>query len=321
MARSIAPRPRAARDRGAGEGERGERPFHLIVTADDFGLDLAINEAVEQAFNAGALTAASLMVGQPAAADAVERARRLPGLRVGLHVTLTCGARPVLPPQQVPDLVDADGRFPADLASLGWRLAISRAARRQAEQEIRAQFQAFADSGLTLDHANGHQHYHLHPFVLETVLRIGSDFGLRAMRVPYEPLWLARAVPASSVRADFASAIGWALGTSWMRRRIRRAGLACNDYLFGLRCSGRLDASAICRAIDELRPGVVELYLHPATRSGPEQLAAGVGARADQELDALVSYPTRAHLRAFPGSKGGYMDIPGVAFLAQGAPA
>ena len=121
---------------------------HLIVTADDFGLDLAINEAVEQAHREGVLTAASLMVGQAAARDAVERARRLPGLRVGLHVTLT-GAWPVLPAHQLPDLVDAAGRLPTNLPAFGWRLATSGAARRQAEQEIRAQFQAFAQTGLT----------------------------------------------------------------------------------------------------------------------------------------------------------------------------
>jgi hopanoid biosynthesis associated protein HpnK len=293
---------------------------HLIVTADDFGLDLAINEAVERAYSEGALTAASLMVGQPAARDAVERARRLPGLRVGLHVTLT-GAHPVLPPQRIPDLVDSSGRLPSDLAALGWRLAASAAVRQQAEQEIRAQFQAFADTGLKLDHANAHQHFHMHPFVLGRMLAIGRGFGLRAVRVPFEPLWLARAVPASAPHAGRLAGLGWAIGTGWMRRRIRRAGLLCNDYLFGLRCTGRLDASAMCRAIDEMRPGVVELYLHPATRDGPPERAAGVGARAVQEFEALISSPTRAHLRALSASLGGYMDIPGAPIAAPGAAA
>ena len=57
----------------------------LIVTADDFGLSREVNEAVEQAHREGILTAASLMVSAPAAADAVARARRLPSLRVGLQ--------------------------------------------------------------------------------------------------------------------------------------------------------------------------------------------------------------------------------------------
>ena len=42
----------------------------LIVTADDFGLAPEVNEAVEAAHSNGILTAASLMVGAPAAADA-----------------------------------------------------------------------------------------------------------------------------------------------------------------------------------------------------------------------------------------------------------
>ena len=48
-----------------------------------------VNEAVERAYREGILTSTSLMVGGAAAADAVERARRLPGLKVGLHVVLT----------------------------------------------------------------------------------------------------------------------------------------------------------------------------------------------------------------------------------------
>jgi len=166
---------------------------HVIVTADDFGLDLAINEAVEQAFTGGVLTAASLMVGQPASGDAVERARRLPGLRVGLHVTLT-GARPTLAPQRLPDLVDAAGRLPVNLAALGWRLAASPRARRQAEQEIGAQFQAFADTGLALDHANGA------PALSLASVRAGPDPAHRP------PLRVARG--ARSVRTAVAGAGG-----------------------------------------------------------------------------------------------------------------
>ena len=46
---------------------------------------------------------------------AIERARRNPRLRVGLHIAV-CEGRPVLPPSQVPDLVDArTGQFHAPL--------------------------------------------------------------------------------------------------------------------------------------------------------------------------------------------------------------
>src|SRR5271154_1203407 len=80
----------------------------LIVTADDFGLNEAVNEAVEQASRAGVLTAASLMVAAPGAADAIRRARKLPNLRVGLHLVLADG-RAALAPELIPDLTDEAG--------------------------------------------------------------------------------------------------------------------------------------------------------------------------------------------------------------------
>jgi hopanoid biosynthesis associated protein HpnK len=296
---------------------------HAIITADDFGLDPAINEAVEQAFGAGVLTAASLMVGQVAAQDAIERARRMPGLRVGLHVTLT-GARPTLPADRVADLVDRSGRLPTRLAAFGVQLAVSRAVRRQAQAEIRAQFEAFAAAGLELDHVNAHQHFHQHPIVLDAILRIGREFGMTAMRVPYEPRWLARRVPATarsagSVAGQFEAA-AWRIGADRIRRRLRAAGLASNDYLFGLRCSGNLDEATFCAALDSLGDGVVEVYLHPATRDGAAERDAGVGARATAEFAALMSPSVRARLRALcacaGGSTGGYRDIPGRALEA-----
>ena len=60
----------------------------LIVNADDFGLSPGVNAGVAQAHEQGILTSASLMVRFPAAADAVEYARRAPDLSLGLHVDL-----------------------------------------------------------------------------------------------------------------------------------------------------------------------------------------------------------------------------------------
>jgi len=158
----------------------------LIVTADDFGAAREVNDAVEAAHRGGVLTAASLMIGAPAAADAIARARRLNSLRVGLHLTLLQG-RPVLPAAAVARLIDREGTFPSNPAVLGLRLAASREARRQLAAEISAQFAAFSDSGLALDHCNAHLHFHLHPLVGRLMVAIGTRFGLRAVRLPLEP--------------------------------------------------------------------------------------------------------------------------------------
>src|ERR1700678_1424559 len=162
----------------------------LIVTADDFGLHESVNEAIERASRDGILTAASLMVGAAAAADAVRRARELPRLRVGLHLVLADG-RAVLGPDVIPGLADQSGRMNSRMFVNGVRFFAVPKLRRQLEAEIRAEFSAFARTGLTLDLVNVHKHFHLHPTLLEMLLRIGGEYGVPAVRVPDEPLWFA----------------------------------------------------------------------------------------------------------------------------------
>jgi predicted glycoside hydrolase/deacetylase ChbG (UPF0249 family) len=60
----------------------------LIVNADDFGLSPGVNSGIIAAHRNGIVTSTSLMVRHPAAAQAVELARRCPRLSVGLHVDL-----------------------------------------------------------------------------------------------------------------------------------------------------------------------------------------------------------------------------------------
>ncbi|HEY4126368.1 MAG TPA: ChbG/HpnK family deacetylase, partial [Rhizomicrobium sp.] len=132
----------------------------LVVTADDFGAAREVNEAVEIAHVRGILSATSLMVAAPAACEAVKLAKRLPSLRVGLHVVLVEG-RPILPPAQIPDLVDVNGFFRADMAVNGARIFFLPRVSRQLEHEIEAQFEAFCATGLPLDHVNAHKHFHL----------------------------------------------------------------------------------------------------------------------------------------------------------------
>jgi chitin disaccharide deacetylase len=233
----------------------------VIISADDFGLSEAVNEAVERAHRDGILDAASLMVAAPAAADAVRRARALPSLRVGLHVVVIEGPA-VLPPTAIGGLVDAEGQFPPDQFRLGVRYALLPAVRRQLGAEIRAQFAAFAATGLALDHANAHKHMHLHPIVGRLILDIGRDFGLPAIRIPAEPPDVLRRC---GTRVGPAA---WALyrWTALLRRQAQAAGVAMNDHCFGLAWSGHMTADRVRRLLQVLPDGVSEIYFHPAVR-------------------------------------------------------
>ena len=119
----------------------------LLVTGDDFGLSAGVNAAIAAAHREGILTSASLMVTGDAVPEAASLARDLPGLSTGLHLVLSGHeARAASPPQEIPDLVDAAGRFPASPAWAGVSDVLFWGRRRaQIEREIRAQIERYLE--------------------------------------------------------------------------------------------------------------------------------------------------------------------------------
>ena len=276
----------------------------LIVTADDFGASPAVNEAVEEAHRHGILTAASLMVAGDGADDAVARARELPGLGVGLHLVLVDG-RPALPPEKVPDLVDGRGRFHDNMALAGARFFFSPCVRRQLAAEIEAQFERFAATGLPLDHVNAHKHFHLHPTVLDQVIRIGARYGLRAARAPVEPAGIVDRVEPSPGGIAGRVAAPYARRT---RSRLRAAGLSVPDQVFGLAWTGAVTAERLARLLPLIPPGVTEIYTHPAT--GPYSGSAP-GYRYRDELAALLDPAVKAAVGEGGLRLGRFVDFVG----------
>jgi len=294
-------------DRGAAPaGRLGQvsRKF-LIVTADDFGLDEAVNEAIRRAALEGILTSASLMVAAPAREGALRVAAAVPRLRVGLHVVLADGA-PVLPARLIPDLVDGNGRFPEGMLRNSFGFALSARVRAQLAAEIRAQFEAFAQTGLVLDHVNAHKHFHLHPTVLELLLRIGSEFGAFAVRVPREPLWFAKQAAGTGSAVSAASLVPWLAN---MRRRIHAHGMICNDQVFGIACSGQMDRLRLISILERLPGGVTEIYLHPAVATGVPITPSMAAYRHSEELEALLDPAVRQAQADSQAVCGGYADL------------
>ena len=269
----------------------------LIVTADDFGLAVAVNEAVEQAHRRGILSAASLMVAAPAADDAIARARRLPRLGVGLHLVLVDGT-PCLPPEQIPDLVGPDGRFSQNLIRSGVTIFCRAAARRQVEAEMRAQLEAFRRTGLRLDHVNAHHHFHLHPVVRELLLRLAPEYGIRAVRVPYEPPILAWRATGDRLLSRLFTWLLLAQRTRRLRRRLGAAGIVCNDWVLGLSDSGVMRKERVRGYVTHLPEGVSELYVHAATGRWTGPGAWPPDYDGSGEFEALTDPDVRAALAA-----------------------
>jgi hopanoid biosynthesis associated protein HpnK len=261
----------------------------LINTADDFGLSIPVNEAVEEAHRKGVLTCASLVVAGDAAEDAIRRARKMPNLGVGLHLALL-DAPSALPAAEIPDLTAPDG---SGLASrpfwTGSKIALVSSVRAQARAEAKAQFELFRRTGLALDHVDGHWHFHQHPALIGVLVELAQAFGVRAVRVPNEPAlpsWRAagRKGLFGRLRTSLANAPLWGA----TRARLRRSGIGCNDWFFGLNDGGAVTSKLLLGLIANLPPGISEIGMHPASAplSGPH--APPAHWRVVEELQALV---------------------------------
>jgi hopanoid biosynthesis associated protein HpnK len=260
-----------------------------------------VNEAVELGHTSGILSAASLMVGSPASADAVRRAKALPNLRVGLHVVLV-EARPVLPPARIPDLVGGDGMLRSDMAWLGLDVVLRPRVRAQIRAEIEAQLQAYSATGLALDHVDAHRHFHLHPLIAGDIIAIGRRYGLRALRVPDEPTAILRKIePGAKARVPFLAPV-----MALLRAKARRAGLTTPDAVFGLAWSGAMTARRLAGLLGHLPLGLVEIYTHPAT--GNEFAGHAPGYRYTDELAALRDEACIEALRKSDYRLGGFGD-------------
>ena len=160
-----------------------------IFNADDFGISKGVNAAIEKAHKEGILNSASLMVNQKYAPEAIEKARQMPDLKMGLHINLT-NEEPASNPKDIPLLVGENGKLKngfVNLLLLSFLHPCELA--RQVEIEIRAQIEKYMQSGLKLEHLDSHRHVHLIPVIFKVVKKLGDEFNVQRIRLMNENIF------------------------------------------------------------------------------------------------------------------------------------
>jgi hopanoid biosynthesis associated protein HpnK len=258
----------------------------LIVNADDFGRSHSINQAVIRAHREGILTAASLMVNEPACDEAVKLAKENPKLGVGLHLTLLCG-HAALPPEKIPGLANPRGEFSNNPVGAGFRYFLNRRLRGQLRDEIHAQFARFHAAGLPLDHVNGHLHLHLHPVVFGILMADAEKLGIRRMRFTRDCLARSRRM----ARGRWFYRVSHAAIHQWLSNRarepLRQRGIKHAQITFGLLQDSRVDEDYILKLLPELPPGDSELYSHPSLDEFKREFDALVSPRVKEQVNRL----------------------------------
>jgi len=262
-----------------------------IINGDDFGFSSGVNQAIIKAHEQGVLTSTSLMVTGEAATHAIALAHAHPNLAVGLHLVLVCG-KAVLPPSEIPHLVDSAGNFSSDSLNAGLRYQFSQAARRELRLEIRAQLEKFRQTGLPLSHVDGHLHLHSHPVVLGILAELAEEFNIKVIRLPSEELRFTLRLD----KRDLLTKLLWSFVFTRLRSYgeslLKSKGIYFCDRVYGLLQSGRMTEEYLRGLIGQIQADVVEIYSHPAITILGEPLNGPPGA-GEAELAALLSEQVR----------------------------
>ena len=208
----------------------------VILNCDDLGSSHAANVGVYEALRDGPATSATLMVPCPWAREAASRYR---GEDVGVHLTLNAEYDLYRwgPITHAPSLLDGDGGFPRTIDDV-WDHADLDEVRR----ECRAQIERAIYWGFDVSHLDSHMGaLQLRPEFFDVYLELAVDFRL--------PLRLSGASTERMVGFPF-------------RRLAAEEGVLFPDHFVYVPGVG--SRRAIERALADLRPGVTELYVHPA---------------------------------------------------------
>ncbi|RLB10618.1 MAG: hypothetical protein DRG39_05950 [Deltaproteobacteria bacterium] len=227
--------------------------IYLLITADDFGKSPETNRAIKIGTEEGMLTSASLMVVGDKWEEAVEIAQEK-DMDIGLHVSLTEGKGIFLNKRM--DISPSLRGFSAQFCkkTISW-----------IEKEISLQIKRLALTGLSFSHVDSHHHIHIHPRISKVLLRICKEYGIKSIRLPYEPWHISSPICNTHYLRNLFYMLTFSCLSRRLARGIRSAGLISADGVFGLYKTGEITEDWLLLLLERLQgvEGVFEIYLHP----------------------------------------------------------
>ncbi|MCL2084252.1 MAG: chitin disaccharide deacetylase [Oscillospiraceae bacterium] len=145
----------------------------LIFNADDFGHGKGINLGIIDAYQNGVVRSTTIMAGKPGFYHAVGLAHQNPGLKIGVHLTLTSGKSVGRPYKTI---TDGEGNF-FDYKEFGRAARSCEIDLAEVESEYEAQIQKVLAAGITPDHLDSHHHTHNLPGIVDIFLRLAKKYG------------------------------------------------------------------------------------------------------------------------------------------------
>jgi predicted glycoside hydrolase/deacetylase ChbG (UPF0249 family) len=260
----------------------GVQPW-IVLHADDFGMNAAVNAGILQAFRDGILTSTSLLANAPAVSDACTawpslmaelREDAIPSATIrrqagdslrpfdlGVHLNLTQG-RP-LTANYPAELLGDQGQFPG-IGLVFRKLRSERSRFRQAVlNELQAQVERVQALGVQPTHLNGHQYVEMVPEVASLIPDLAAKYSIPIVRLAKEG-YLARTVLGQGRVVSFAVSLIKRYFAGRFQKHIERNGLVAPLQFFGTSHAGHVDKAMLMKFLTfASSSGCTEIGLHP----------------------------------------------------------
>lgn len=153
----------------------------LIINADDYGMSVGVNDAINQLMSKGVVKSTTVMTNMPDSSDARDLLA-LDGVSVGLHFNLSQG-QAISPVDDIKTLVDESGSF-LGIAELRNRFGKGLVSKKEVYLELEAQWRRLEDIlGCPPSHIDSHQGLNRIPLVFQQLLKFLSrkdSIGVRS---------------------------------------------------------------------------------------------------------------------------------------------
>lgn len=150
----------------------------LIITADDYGMSRAVNDAIDAGIDAGLITATNVMTNMPLYKEAIRLKDK--NVSVGIHWVLACG-KSVLPAHEIPTLVKPDGEF-YPYPEFRKRLRKKLISFTDIKKELKAQYELYYELMGQADYWNTHQNTHVDFGIYRLFVETAAELGIGKMR-------------------------------------------------------------------------------------------------------------------------------------------
>ena len=237
----------------------------LIITADDYGMSRAVNDAIDAGIEAGLITSTNVMTNMPLYKEAVKLKEKA-GVSVGIHWVLACG-NSILPASEIPTLVDSDGMF-YPYPEFRRRLRRGMISFDDIKRELIAQYNLYYELMGQPDYWNTHQNTHVDFGIYRLFVETAAELGINKMR-SHQRIYVkgSDASQKEPLRWRLVEPIKSRMLNAW-QKNAHRKGIASPNGL--IVCLNKEDVNRpeyVFSNIAWKKNGVGEYVIHPATEN------------------------------------------------------